>query len=51
MRKIIKNYDEKVMEVGIKKTFKNPTIDFSNISPFSNGHPLNYNKSHKPGMI
>ena len=33
------------MEDGIKKNFKNPMMDFSNILPFVNGHPLNCNKS------
>ena len=40
-----KNYDKKVMEVGIKKKIKNPTMDFYNILPIVNGHLLNCSKS------
>ena len=44
IRKLNKNYVYKFMEVGKKKNFKNAVMDFSNISPFVNGHPLEYNK-------
>ena len=36
IRKLKINYDKKVMEVGIKKNNKNPTMGFSNISQVLN---------------
>jgi len=38
------------MEARYNKDFKNPMMNFSNISPFVNGHPPNA-KNHKTGGI
>ena len=41
----LENSTKTVMEAGNKKNFKNSMMDFSNISPFVNGHPLICKKS------